>query len=68
MKRVPRENVKKQAIEGMILEIKMMSKLHHPNVIQFLACCFEPFVCLVLELAPKGSLKALLSGNTFTFE
>jgi hypothetical protein len=37
----------------------MMSRLRHPNIIH-LACVFEPYVCLVLELATKGSLRALL--------
>ncbi len=45
----------------------MMAKLHHPNIIQFLACCFDPFVCLVLELAAKGSLRGLLGPKTFSF-
>ena len=46
----------------------MMSRLRHPSIIQFLACCFNPYVCLVLELATKGSLKSLLQDKAFTFE
>jgi serine/threonine protein kinase len=61
----------------MMGEIKMMARLHHPNVIQFLACCFKPYVCLVLEMASKGSLRQLLDarklmdgppGSSFAFK
>ena len=69
VKRVPRLRVSQETLDSMMGEIRMMSRLHHPNVIQFLACCFEPFVCLVLELASRGSLRDLLdpSDVSFTF-
>jgi serine/threonine protein kinase len=46
---------------------QMMSRLHHPNIIQFLGCVFEPYVCLVLELAALGSLKDVLAAEDFVF-
>ena len=42
--------------------------MRHPNIIQFLACVFEPYVCLVLELAAYGCLRALLFSKDFTFK
>ena len=44
-----------------------MSRLHHPNIVQFLACVLNPYVCLVLELAARGSLRALLESKDFAF-
>jgi len=41
-----------------------MSRLHHPNIVQFLACVFNPYVCLVLELACEGSLCDVLGAET----
>jgi serine/threonine protein kinase len=60
--------VDQDTIDGMMSEIEMMSRLRHPNIIQFLACVFEPYVCLVLEFATKGSLRALLDANKSGFE
>jgi hypothetical protein len=72
VKRVPKYKISARALDDMMSEIRMMSRLHHPNIIQFLACCFEPYVCLVLELAANGSLRALLetskSGFKFKWE
>ena len=68
VKRVPRERISTEAVDGMMSEIRMMSRLHHPNIIQFLACVFEPYVCLVLELAAKGSLRNLVDPNKSKFK
>ena len=42
-----------ETLQAFANEVHLMSRLRHPNVIQFLACCFDPYVCLVLELAPQ---------------
>ena len=70
VKRVPRLKVCKSALDEMMNEIRMMSRLHHPNIVQLLGCCFDPYVCLVLELAARGSLRALLEseGAAFLFK
>ena len=57
---MPRLKIDKEALDDMMGEIRMMSRLHHPSIVQFLACCFDPYVCLVLELAVHGSLRDLL--------
>ncbi len=67
VKRVPRDKVTSKSIKDMMAEIRMMSRLRHPGIIQFLGCCFDPYVCLVLELAARGSLKALLRSEDFSF-
>jgi serine/threonine protein kinase len=60
--------VASESIDSMMSEIEMMSRLRHPNIVQFLACVFEPYVCLVLEFATKGSLRALLDTKKSGFE
>eukprot|EP00518_Triparma_eleuthera_P002332 CAMPEP_0182456162 /NCGR_PEP_ID=MMETSP1319-20130603/2079_1 /TAXON_ID=172717 /ORGANISM="Bolidomonas pacifica, Strain RCC208" /LENGTH=291 /DNA_ID=CAMNT_0024654343 /DNA_START=134 /DNA_END=1006 /DNA_ORIENTATION=- len=38
-------------------EVKLMSILHHPNIVLFLgACITKPDICLVMEYLPGGSL------------
>ena len=36
-------------------EFDIMTKLHHPNIVQFLGYIDEPFI-IVLEYIPKGDL------------
>lgn len=38
-------------------EIDIMSKLHHPNIVQFLGYINEPFI-IIMEYIPNGSLKS----------
>jgi len=38
-------------------EIKLLSSLHHPNIVLFIgACIVKPNICLVMELLSKGNL------------
>jgi len=38
-------------------EIKLLSSLHHPNIVLFIgACIVKPNVCLVMEMLNKGNL------------
>ena len=41
-------------------EIETMTKLHHPNIVQFLGYIDDPFI-LVIEYIPKGDLMNLMS-------
>ena len=50
--KVIKEEVNKQLI---IREIDIMSKLHHPNVVQFLGYIDEPFI-IVMEYIPNNNL------------
>ncbi len=41
------------------------SALRHPNIILFMgACTISPHLCIVTELAPKGSLWGVLHGHS----
>lgn len=46
-------NIKKEIV---IREIEIMSKLHHPNIVQFLGYIDDPFT-IVLEYIPSGDIK-----------
>lgn len=42
-------------------EVTLLSRLHHPNVIKFVAACRQPPVyCIVTEYLSQGSLRAYL--------
>ncbi|XP_057544245.1 serine/threonine/tyrosine-protein kinase HT1 [Amaranthus tricolor] len=42
-------------------EVTLLSRLHHPNVIKFMAACRQPPVfCIVTEYLSEGSLRAYL--------
>ncbi|KAI3818734.1 hypothetical protein L1987_12551 [Smallanthus sonchifolius] len=42
-------------------EINLLSRLHHPNVIKFVAACRQPRVyCIITEYLSEGSLRAYL--------
>ena len=49
VKRVPKAKICRKAITEMTEEIVTMQRLRHPNIVTFLGCCFEPFVCIVME-------------------
>jgi len=42
-------------------EILLMSKLRHPNIVQFLGACLEPEICLLTEYFERGSLFDVLA-------
>ena len=52
-------SVKKDIV---LREIDIMSKLHHPNIIQFLGFVYDPFI-IVMEYLPYGDLT---SNNSLT--
>ena len=49
------ENICKQKKELVLREFNTMTKLHHPNIVQFLGYIDNPFI-IVMEYIPKGDL------------
>ena len=47
-----KDNVDKELI---LREINIMSKIHHPNIVQFLGFIDEPFI-IIMEYIPNGNL------------
>tara|TARA_B100001093_G_scaffold507290_1_gene567592 strand:+ start:777 stop:1670 length:894 start_codon:yes stop_codon:yes gene_type:complete len=53
--KVINENICKHEKELVLREFKIMTKLHHPNIVQFLGYIDDPFI-IVMEYIPKGNL------------
>ena len=47
------ENIKNKDL--ILREIDIMTKLHHPNIVQFFGYIYEPFI-LIMEYIPNGNL------------
>jgi serine/threonine protein kinase len=61
VKQVIAENVNQDSLKRFVGEIQLMSNLHHPNVVQMLACAWEaPNLAIVLEYAKNGDLGMML--------
>ena len=56
-----RDNLNLTAVRCLITEVLTLSRLEHPFVVSMLGYCFEPCICLVMELVPGGNLADLLS-------
>jgi hypothetical protein len=49
-------------------EVKILSRLRHPNIVQFLACCSKPpNLCIVMEWMARGSLYHVLYNSAVEF-
>ena len=51
------ENICREKKELVLREFNTMTKLHHPNIVQFLGYIDNPFI-IVMEYIPKGDLLA----------
>lgn len=58
--KTPSNEISEEALYKFMQEIRLMSCLHHPNVVVFLGACVAPNICLVMEYLPNGSLYDLL--------
>ena len=53
----------------MRIEVKQLKDLRHPNIVNFVGASLEfPNVCLLMELAPKGSLDDLVSNESINID
>lgn len=51
------EENRQSVMAEFMVEMKLMSKLKHPNIISFIgACVHSPNLCIILEYMPGGSL------------
>jgi hypothetical protein len=46
---MPSNEISEEALQKFMQEIRLMSCLHHPNVVVFLGACVAPNICLVRE-------------------
>ena len=47
--KIPSNEISEEALQKFMQEIRLMSCLHHPNVVVFLGACVAPNICLVRE-------------------
>jgi serine/threonine protein kinase len=53
----PRSDIRDEELAVFMREVKIMSKIHHPNIVLFLgACLIKPNICLVMEYITGGNL------------
>lgn len=63
IKQLQIDNLSSEAEEEFNKEAKIMSELHHPNIVHFYGYCTVPR-CLVMEYMPKGSLFKVLHNKS----
>jgi len=66
VKREQRRSVKAKSVASMTAEIAMMSRLHHPRIVQFLGCCFEPYGTRRHARAPTPQPRSRLTHSVLT--
>ena len=60
-------NICKKEKELVLREFEIMTKLHHPNIVQFLGYIDEPFI-IVMEYIPNGDLLENIEKRSLTKE
>ena len=58
-------NICKNEKELVMREFEIMTKLHHPNIVQFLGYIDEPFI-IIMEYIPNGDLLANIEKRNLT--
>jgi len=61
IKKILSATISEEEIQVFSTEILLMSKLRHPNIVQFLGACLEPEICLVAEFMDRGCLFDVLA-------
>lgn len=61
-------DISEDDLEEFSTEILLVSKLRHPNIVQFLGACMEPEFCLVIEFMDRGTLFDCVQQNNLTWK
>jgi len=64
IKKILKADIKESDLGEFAAEILLMSKMRHPNIVQFLGACMDPEFCLVTEFMHKGSLFDVLGDES----
>ena len=54
--------LRKNNFESLVQEARILSKVKHPNILQYMGCCLEE-LCFVSEYMAGGSLSDRLKGG-----
>ena len=61
LKKIPIQSLKGAAKKDVQREVDMMKSFHHPNILQYLGCCFEsPDLYIAVEYMSRGDLYSIL--------
>lgn len=63
IKKISKAGISDKELKAFREEIEIMTKLRHPNILQFLGACLSPEFLLVTEYAENGSLYSLLQNR-----
>ncbi len=61
IKRFPAPRVNLANMKKITAEIILLSKMHHPHLVNLVACCVEDQVLICMEFVPNGELKDFLT-------
>eukprot|EP00339_Tiarina_fusa_P004927 CAMPEP_0117026930 /NCGR_PEP_ID=MMETSP0472-20121206/19743_1 /TAXON_ID=693140 ORGANISM="Tiarina fusus, Strain LIS" /NCGR_SAMPLE_ID=MMETSP0472 /ASSEMBLY_ACC=CAM_ASM_000603 /LENGTH=482 /DNA_ID=CAMNT_0004734057 /DNA_START=39 /DNA_END=1487 /DNA_ORIENTATION=+ len=68
IKKILKADISEDDLEEFSTEILLVSKLRHPNIVQFLGACMEPEFCLVIEFMDRGTLFDCVQQNNLTWK
>jgi len=68
VKKILKNDIKESDLGEFASEILLMSKLRHPNIVQFLGACMDPEFCLVTEFMHRGSLFDVLGDKSIEMD
>eukprot|EP01087_Luapelamoeba_hula_P002734 TRINITY_DN1246_c0_g1_i1.p1 TRINITY_DN1246_c0_g1~~TRINITY_DN1246_c0_g1_i1.p1 ORF type:complete len:1072 (-),score=242.65 TRINITY_DN1246_c0_g1_i1:50-3265(-) len=61
------DGVDEEVLTSFKVEVDIMNKLRHPNILLFMGACFQPENCmLVTEIMPRGSLDNIIHNEAGT--
>eukprot|EP01117_Protostelium_nocturnum_P003488 TRINITY_DN1454_c0_g1_i1.p1 TRINITY_DN1454_c0_g1~~TRINITY_DN1454_c0_g1_i1.p1 ORF type:complete len:539 (+),score=132.21 TRINITY_DN1454_c0_g1_i1:174-1790(+) len=67
VKLLHKQNFDKRTLLAFRREVKIMSKIFHPNICLFMGACLVPGKCMMItELLPKGDLETMLHDPKIT--
>ena len=64
VKKILKADISEDDLAEFSQEILLMSKLRHPNIVQFLGATLDPEFCLLTEFMERGTLFNVLADNT----
>lgn len=68
IKKILKVDISEDDLKEFATEILLISKLRHPNVVQFLGACMEPEFCLVIEFMDRGTLFDAVQKNELSWK
>ena len=66
VKRTPPDKVSEETVSDMTEEVLLLCEVRHANIVQYIGCCFQPQVCIVVSCtAPMAPPSRQLADTLF---